>query len=579
MYFFRKQYETKNIPSVLLWQEWMNEFEAQKWWKKLQHHLLLYLQLLALLLLIFTLAQPFFNKDGLKGNHIVIILDTSASMTAKEDGKSRLQLAKEEARTLLSKVEDQSITLVHAKEFPEIIVEKTMSSKEVIDDIDAMESTYGNANLLDSIELAKNLLGDEEGQIHVLTDNLSKEADLTFHENTTFVAYNLGTSSENLALNTFGVASQQNKMIGVVTIKNEGKSPKEAELVITNNDGTVLEKRTENIEANSSKNVYIENLPPSDVYKAVITGDHAYELDNELYAFSPIEETGTVYLHGTIHPFARKAAEIASEDVVHLTSAKTEIDELSGIHILQGMPKDEWPMGPKLIFVAQEDGKKEASGEMNFDHTHALMQSVEIDKVYVDSVYTAEVFKNMEVIAKKGDSPLIKSGEFEGSPAVVVLFDLSDSDWPLHTGFPLFMYHAIQQLTEKQEKLGYFYPGQYLDFVPDPKTEKLEFFNFDNNLVRSYNDPNEAIQVPAKPGLYTFKEVENGQELSKKLYVMLPDGEKTTKSDEGFTVSAGGATTDSTKANVKMDISYVFILLALFILFLEWEVYRRGIST
>ena len=139
MYFFRKQYEKKAIPSVLLWQEWMNEFEAQAWWRKLQHHLLLYLQLLALLFLIFTLTQPFFEREGIEGDHIVFIVDTSASMTALEGEKSRLELAKEKIVQTLDKVDHQEMTVIVAKATPEILLERSQSPKEAVELVENLE--------------------------------------------------------------------------------------------------------------------------------------------------------------------------------------------------------------------------------------------------------------------------------------------------------------------------------------------------------------------------------------------------------------------------------------------------------
>ncbi|WP_263458248.1 vWA domain-containing protein [Sutcliffiella rhizosphaerae] len=578
MYFFRKQYETKNIPSVLLWQEWMNEFEAQAWWRKLQHHLLLYLQLLALCFLIVTLAQPFYNKDGLKGDHIIFIMDTSASMTAKEGEVTRLELAKKEAKEILAKVNDQHITVIHASETPEILIERSTSSKEVQNYVTDLNPTYGGANLLDSIEMAKNLLGDEEGQIHLFTDFLSKDTALDFHENTTFIAYNIGESNENLAIDTFGVGTRDNNVIGVVTIKNEGKALKGVELTIQDGDGNSLETIVDQLEAENTKTFYIEGLPLASVYKAILVTDDHYEVDNEQYAFLSSDHAASIYIHNDVHPFVRKAAEIAGEDVIHLTKDEGNNENLAGIHVLKGMPDEEWPKGPKLIFLSQNENQENVTGDITYNQSSPLFQSVELEKVHIESAISTELFEGLEVVAKSGETPLILSGMFEGTPTIIVLFDLSVSDWPLHTGFPLFIYHAIQYLSEKEALLGYYYPGQFLDIIPGTNTQKYEIINNSNNVVSIIQNLDEPIKVPFKPGLYTFKEYQESEEIERKLYVMLPDNEKTIQTEEAFTISTEGSKEGTTNAMSKKEFSHLFILLGFIVLLIEWEVYRRGIS-
>ncbi|UJF25884.1 BatA and WFA domain-containing protein [Planococcus sp. 107-1] len=81
-YFFRKKYQNKNVSSVLFWQEMMKEIQASPYLKKLQHHLLFYLQLAALILCVFGLLQPYIESETVQGNELIFIVDTSATMLA-----------------------------------------------------------------------------------------------------------------------------------------------------------------------------------------------------------------------------------------------------------------------------------------------------------------------------------------------------------------------------------------------------------------------------------------------------------------------------------------------------------------
>lgn len=580
MYFFRKQYEKKAIPSVLLWQEWMNEFEAQAWWKKLQHHLLLYLQLLALLFLIITLTQPFFKKEGIEGDHLIFIVDSSASMTAKEGENSRLELVKEKMVQIIDKVDNQEMTVIVAKETPEILTERSLSKKEVLNHVEKIEASYASPNVIDSINMAKSLLGEENGNIQLLSDNFKKEASLELHQNTAFYAHNIGTSHENLAVETFGVAKREDTVVGVVTVKNESNDSKEFTLSIVNEQQEIVKQVSEKVEGNKVKTIYLKDLPLATMYKVELSGDKQYLLDNEQYTFLGQQQDPTVYVHKDIHPFARKAVEIASTNVIHLSSDPAEGNKFDGVHLIKGLPKSDWPSGPKLVFLSGDDGEKEVdlSGEITANRTNPLMQSVAMEKVYVEKTFSSEEFASLDVVASRGGTPLILSGTYKGDPIIVVTFELGSSDWPLHPGFPLFMFHSIQELTQNRGMLGYFYPGQTMDYFPASDVRKAEILDKDEKIVFSSESFEQPIELPVTPGLYTLKETTEESEESKTLYIMLDDGEKSIQTEESFTISANPTIDQDEESTSSKDISYLFLILALVILLVEWEVYRRGIS-
>ncbi|MBM7619415.1 hypothetical protein JOC95_001264 [Bacillus tianshenii] len=578
LYFFRKQYEKRPIPSVLLWQEWMNEFEAQAWWKKLQHHILLYLQLLALLFLIFSLVQPYLEKKGMEGDHFVFIFDTSASMTALADEENtRFELAKREALDTLEQLSDQAVTIIVANDTPLVMEERKTSKNEIRRHLEALKPSYSTANLTDSIELAKSLIGEEQGQIHVFSDNLSKSTDLLFHENTTFAAHNLGGELPNLSLMTFGVSRNDEKVIGVATIKNESKEPKEVVLEVYGEDEKLVEM-TERIEPDETKTIYLENLSEAKIYHAKISGDKHYVLDNEQHAFLLDESESTVYVHENVHPFARKALEIASSQVVHLTS-KSPVPDQEGVHFIKGIPMEEWPKGPKYIFLpmAQSPEQKvELKGEISFDQNHPLLNLVEIDKVFVQSAYSTPI-DGLEVLANKGNVPLLLEGVHDGYPIIIQTFELDASDWPLHPGFPLFLYNAIEHLTAGQELLGYFSPGDWLEYIPPSDISSVEISNATGETVVQYEDFDQNLQLPHKPVLYRLIEVKSSDTTEKFLTVMLDDEEKSISTEESFSLSSSKASKVEEGIS-KYDITYIFLILGLLVLLVEWEVYRRAVT-
>src|SRR6266498_3892630 len=73
------------VPSVLLWTRALEEVEANAPFKKLRRSLLLLLQLLALAALVFGLARPLVITRALASGSTIIIIDSTASMSARDE--------------------------------------------------------------------------------------------------------------------------------------------------------------------------------------------------------------------------------------------------------------------------------------------------------------------------------------------------------------------------------------------------------------------------------------------------------------------------------------------------------------
>src|ERR1043165_2189201 len=90
------------VPSVLLWSKALEELEANVPLKKLRRSLLMLLQLIVLAALVFALARPLVTTRALASGSTIIIIDSTASMNAvDEDGRSRLDRAKDLAREMI----------------------------------------------------------------------------------------------------------------------------------------------------------------------------------------------------------------------------------------------------------------------------------------------------------------------------------------------------------------------------------------------------------------------------------------------------------------------------------------------
>jgi len=113
LYILRLRRRQVEVPFSRLWARVLQDREPTSFWRRLKRILSMLLQVAILALLLGAIADPRDKTELKRGRHILILLDTSASMQAMdaspkkgEEAKgpqSRIQAAKEEIRELINK--------------------------------------------------------------------------------------------------------------------------------------------------------------------------------------------------------------------------------------------------------------------------------------------------------------------------------------------------------------------------------------------------------------------------------------------------------------------------------------------
>src|SRR5215217_6135125 len=98
LYFLKLRRQPLAVPSTYLWSRAIEDLHVNSLWQRLRQSLLLFLQLLLIALIAFTLLRPGWQGTKLLGHRIIFMIDTSASMAATDVGPSRLDHAKQQAK-------------------------------------------------------------------------------------------------------------------------------------------------------------------------------------------------------------------------------------------------------------------------------------------------------------------------------------------------------------------------------------------------------------------------------------------------------------------------------------------------
>lgn len=565
-YFFRKQYTEQQISSNFLWQQVLNEWQASPWLQKLQHNLLFWLQLFALLLLMLALVKPFFPYQTVKGEHLILVVDTSASMSAAVDGENRFQLAKAAMQELAAKMNGQEITVIKAGDKPEILLNKETDRREVENVLASMEISYGHENMAKTLALAASLAGGGNTAIHIYSDDVKKEVVQEAFSEIYVEAHNFGKAAANFSLISFGVAPEGDRVAAVAVIENQSDKAEVIEFAIRSGE-EVLIMQTVNIDGREQQIVQIPDLPQRPFYEAVIVDDDAYLADNHFAAIYH-DPAPKVYVAGDINPFAEKGFQTIGAELLHTTEKQLAAMNMQGIMSAEGEDLTDLPKQPAVFFHISEE--KVPLTESLSGKQEGLLRYVEINQLYIKQA-SKPLPGTWDTVLKSGDIPLIQTGLHGGHPIIIVNFSLADSDWPLHAGFPIFLYNAYEQLAMQTDFLGYFSPGEEKWLNMSESATTLDIFTMDDKNLTTIDLKNNMFTAPAEPG--TYQAVSQSQ-----MYyfsVLLDDREKQAGSGDSF-IWNEEQLAEETGGSADFSFWFWLALSALVLMLAEWEVFRRG---
>src|SRR4051812_28696524 len=105
LYFLKLRRVPRPVPSTMLWTRAIEDLRANSIWQRLRIGPLLVLQLLVVGLVGLALVRPGWTSSPLGGRRLILLIDTSASMSATDVLPTRLDDAKRRARNLLAEVQ------------------------------------------------------------------------------------------------------------------------------------------------------------------------------------------------------------------------------------------------------------------------------------------------------------------------------------------------------------------------------------------------------------------------------------------------------------------------------------------
>jgi hypothetical protein len=456
------------VPSVLLWTRALEEVEANAPFRKLRRNLLLLLQLLALITLVFVLARPLVTTRALATGSTVIIIDSTASMSARdEDGGSRLDRAKQLAREMIGSLGGgERAAIIESSARVSVRSPLTSDLAALAEAIAQVEETDAPGNLTDALRLAEQIARSErDANVVIISDGggspiasatdvpleLFARSDSDSHVGSVrFVR--VGRRSENvgiIAMNSRSFAGSGRREV-FASIANFGDRSRtvSVELKI---DGTLIDARTIELAANNRRGLVFDSLP-SDGAMAELKLDLDDDLASDNIGFASLPSARRVRV-GVIsdNPFLLEALAANAGVAATRIGANSRAAEFDCLVSDGAVIESDRPVlalnPPDTAGLWRATGVREHPDITSVERAHPINSFLSYGDLNVESAATRETASWLKPIVSAGNDPLIWAGDDGRRRIVMIGFDLTRSDLPLKVEFPILLANSVSWLA------------------------------------------------------------------------------------------------------------------------------------
>lgn len=488
LYFLKLKRAVQLVPSTLLWKRTIEDLHVNAPFRRLRSSLLLWLQLLILILAAVALGKPMFRTIAEQEDTLVLLVDRSASMGVVErDGRTRLDLAKEQAKRCIDNMGDDARAMVIAFCDRANVVSSFSTDKSALKrKIDSIEPTQSGSSLSEAISLAEayaqNLIigGEDFGgdvapessappaTVFLFTDGRIEDADrvtIQKFDVAHMQVVNVGKRTDNVGIVSMNARRryEQPEILEVTAaIQNFGTQSVSMDAVLYV-DGRTVDIQTVTLEAGvaSSKP---PNADPIDSLlgstRVVVFDDIEFEgggvvevrlrVDDALpaddRAWTVIAPPGNVrvLLVSNGNPFFRPLEETLRVLPVKLTTMSTdEYESAADQDVLDGLRSAfdvvvfeqhstaRLPQGNYLFFGAAPEmegvtieGLIDDEVLLNWDETHPVLRHVAVDAIELFSWRRLALPPEATVLIDGASSPILAYLTREGSQFLMAAFGL-----------------------------------------------------------------------------------------------------------------------------------------------------------
>lgn len=517
------------VSSTLIWQKVVGS--TRSLWQEI---ISLFVQLVLILLVCLALVDPRPPSEDISRRYVAVIFDTSESMTARQGDASRLRQAERAMwQSLANLGETDRVMIIAAGATVEARTPFTGNTQEIKDALGELTAAGVRPRLDEAIAYALAAfdyagVDDQDTRHLVVVTDRPETVTLPELDNLTTHLVSAGEPASNLAITSFSVRKTLNLSASydlMVEVRNYGDAAAVVDLAV------FTETQTLGVEKLA--------LEPGGAYTKVLglpfgaTGKltallrnttfaggapDALPTDDAAFAFVPPVRKSRVVLVTQKNVFLYNSLALNPE--IDLTSLKPSeythaMSVGADVVVLDGFSPPQLPACSAIYFAPPGNpfvvgAKKDKPATTSWADGHPLLRHVTMDQLHIESARVLKPQAKDVVLMGHYDDALMLLREVEGRFFLGIAFNLTATDFPLQSAFPIFMHNVVYVFSRKPEGViatGYQI-GDKVELAVTPGRERV--------VVQTPLDKKEAAPVragqavyrPLTPGFYRYADAD-----------------------------------------------------------------------
>jgi Ca-activated chloride channel family protein len=478
LYVLRIERPRLRVPSTWLWSVAERDLVARRPWKRLVPQIPLLLQILALAALALALARPAGRGGTMPGDHVAIVVDTSASMSAlarRGGAETRLDEAKRAARRVAAALAPGADAfLIEAARDARVVTPPSRDRGALDAAIAGLEVAEVAGNLPGAVALAADRLRPLGGarRIVIVTDGAARAGEPLVAEGIDAQAIVVGEPLDNAAIVRVDVregtdpATKRDQAQVFAMVESFAAAPREAYVTVSlEGQPEPLASRRVLLEPGAKTPVVLAFEPRrEDAFAGLVVhvapgegrdGD-ALASDDTAYATVPPGRAMPVTLaSASPRSWLARALE-ADPDVslqrlepAQLATVNVDADALV---VVEGACPASLPGADALVVDPPEGrcmgvdvGEAIAQPQLtSWDGSDPRLRFLTLDGVHVARSHPLGREATGGALVRAGGATLIADASIPGRTVTMIGFDVGDSDWPLRASFVLFVRNVVE---------------------------------------------------------------------------------------------------------------------------------------
>lgn len=500
LYFLKLRRQERVVSSTILWRKAIQDLQVNAPFQRLRRNLLLFLQLLLLLLLGLALSRPVVQHAPAAGEVSVILIDRSASMSATDVGKTRLDEAKRQATDLVNSMKRGSRCMVIAFDETAQTVQSfttdTAALRRAIESITPSDK-YSRLKLafqLADAQLAfipeQNRPSSTPPDVWLYSDGkvLDQSEELTLMGNLKYVK--LGTAdASNIGIVAMSARRNFERPTEVqvfARLANYGASPVTADVQLSINDAinriTTVELPPKRWSDAEWKKAHATEAPPTFQTRdsveftldlkdsAVLKLEHLYRddvlaSDNSVNVIVPparqlrvmLVTEGNIFLNRGMHGVPTQELKVVRPSeyegaipqdmdlIIFDRYFPRSLPDAGAFMYFASTPPDS-----KLKPTLEEDGRVRFLGDptvLDWRREHPILNALLLSRLTIRETMQLDLPLESQVLMDSTRGPLMVLHRDGRRTHLVIAFDILQSDWVFDSSYPVFLLQATEYLA------------------------------------------------------------------------------------------------------------------------------------